>query len=84
MENNTILKSKPRKRDNETVRREAPSELQEAFLDKCALGSYNKANREVRLWATRPNMGVYQAAMQRSTQGFFPLETKAVGVNPLQ
>ena len=80
----TNQNSRPRKRDNGTDGLEVPSELQEAFLDKCALGSYNKANREVRLWTTRPNMGVYQAAMQRSTQGFFPLETKAVGVNPLQ
>ena len=80
----TNQNSRPRKRDNGTDGLEVPSELQEAFLDKCALGSYNKANREVRLWTTRPNMGVHQAAMQRSTQGFFPLETKAVGVNPLQ
>jgi hypothetical protein len=42
MENITILKSRPRKRDNETVRREVPSEAREAFLDKCAASQYNK------------------------------------------
>jgi hypothetical protein len=76
--------SRPRKRVNETGGLKVPSELREAFLDKCALGSYNKANREVRLWTTRLNMGVYQAAMQRSTQRLFPLETEAIGVNRLQ
>ena len=81
MENNTILKSRPRKRDNETVRREVPSEAREAFLDKCGATQYNNRNTEVRLWTTRPNMGVYQAEMQRSTQRMFPLETEAVGVN---
>jgi hypothetical protein len=60
MDNNTILKSRPRKRDNETVRREVPSEAREAFLDKCAASQYNNQNTEVCLWTTRPNLGVYQ------------------------
>jgi hypothetical protein len=68
--------SRPRKRDNGTDGLEVPSKLWEAFLDKCATNSYNKANREVRLWTTRLNMGVYQAAMQRSTQGLFPCEPR--------
>jgi hypothetical protein len=34
--------SRPRKRDNETVRGEVPSEAREAFLDKCAASQYNR------------------------------------------
>jgi hypothetical protein len=42
MENNTILKNRPRKRDNGKVRREVPSEARKAFLDKCAASQYNR------------------------------------------
>lgn len=76
--------SRPRKRDNETVRGEVPSEAREAFLDKCGTSQYNNRNTEVRLWTTRLNLSVYQAEMQRPTQRIFPLETEAVGVNRLQ
>jgi hypothetical protein len=84
MLNNIETEKWPRNRDNETVRREAPSEAREAFLDKCAASQYNNRNTEVRLWTTRLNLSVYQAEMQRSTQRIFPLETEAVGVNRLQ
>ena len=84
MEDNTILKNRPRKRDNQKVRREVPSETREAFLDKCGTTQYNNRNTEVCLWTTRLNLSVYQAEMQRSTQRIFPLETEAVGVNRLQ
>ena len=77
-------KNRPRKRGNETVRREVPSEAQEAFLDKCGASQYNNRNTEVRLWTTRLNLSVYQAEMQRSIQRIFPLETETVGVNLLQ
>jgi hypothetical protein len=76
--------NRPRKRDNQKVRREIPSEAREAFLDKCGTTQYNNRNTEVRLWTTRLNLSVYQAEMQRSTQRIFPLETEAVGVNRLQ
>ena len=80
----TKPKSRPRKRGNERVRREVPSETREAFLDKCGATQYNNRNTEVRLWTTRLNLSVYQAEMQRSTQWIFPLETETVGVNRLQ
>ena len=38
----TKPKSRPRKRGNEMVRREVPTEAEEAFLDKCAASQYNK------------------------------------------
>ena len=84
MLNNIKTEKWPRKRDNDTVRREVPSEARRAFLDKCAASQYNNRNTEVRLWTTRLNLSVYQAEMQRSTQRIFPLETETVGVNRLQ
>jgi hypothetical protein len=42
MQTNTKREIKPRKRDNETVRREVPSETREAFLDKCSASQYNR------------------------------------------
>jgi hypothetical protein len=42
VQTNSKPESRPRKRDNETGGLKVPSELREAFLDKCAASQYNR------------------------------------------